>query len=106
MRHILVANARPKRHLRSGSGRRRVPLDEAVPSLPAASADLLALDEALDELTTADPEAAAVVQLRYFTGLSIEEAAKALRISRDGAFRHWNFARAWLLQELGCGVPG
>jgi RNA polymerase sigma factor (TIGR02999 family) len=102
MRHILVDNARRKRRAKRGGGRQRVELDEKVPSPPAAADDLLALDEALHKLAADDPQAAAVVQLRYFAGLSIEEAAQTLAISRAGAYRHWTFARAWLLQEL-CG---
>jgi RNA polymerase sigma factor (TIGR02999 family) len=100
MRHILVDQARRKRRARHGGGRHRVTLEEAVPVPPAAADDLLALDEALERLAAADPAAAAVVQLRYFAGLSIEEAAQTLGISRAGAYRHWTFARAWLLQEL------
>jgi RNA polymerase sigma factor (TIGR02999 family) len=102
MRHILVDNARRKRRPKHGGGRLRFPLDEAVPAPPTAAEELLALDEALGKLATQDPEAAQVVQLRYFTGLSVAEAAKALGISRARAYRHWTFARAWLLQEL-CG---
>ncbi len=49
-----------------------------------------------------DPEAAAIVKLRYFAGLSVEEAAQAVKISRASAYRHWNFARAWLMEELSC----
>jgi RNA polymerase sigma factor (TIGR02999 family) len=99
MRRILVDNARRKRRLRHGGGLQRVELDE---SLPAATADedLLALDEALEKLAVEDPQAAAVVQLRYFAGLSVEEAAAALGISRAGAYRHWTFARTWLLHAM------
>jgi RNA polymerase sigma factor (TIGR02999 family) len=100
MRHILVDNARRKRGVKHGGGRRRVPLDEAVPTLPAEEEDLLALDEALTRLAAEDPEAAAVVQLRYFAGLSVEEAAQSLGMSRATAYRHWTYARAWLLEDL------
>ena len=100
MRHLLVDNARRKRREKHGGGRRHVTLDESVPAPPAAEPDLLALDEALTRLEAADPEAAAVVQLRYFGGLSVEEAAEALGTSRASAYRHWAFARAWLLHEL------
>jgi RNA polymerase sigma factor (TIGR02999 family) len=100
MRHILVDNARRKRRARHGGGRQRVDLDEQLPAPPGRADDLLALDEALLKLAAEDPEAAAVVQLRYFAGLSVEEAAQALGLSRAGAYRHWTFARAWLLQEL------
>jgi RNA polymerase sigma factor (TIGR02999 family) len=100
MRHILVDNARRKQRAKHGGGRLRVTLEEAVPAPPSAAEELLALDEALTRLAEADPEAAAVVQLRYFVGLSVEEAAQSLGISRATAYRHWTFARAWLLQQL------
>lgn len=100
MRHILVDNARRKRRAKHGGGRHRVPLEDAVPAPPTASDDLLALDEALTRLAAEDPEAAQVVQLRYFAGLSVEEAAQSLGMARATAYRHWTFARAWLLQEL------
>jgi RNA polymerase sigma factor (TIGR02999 family) len=99
MRRILVDNARRKRRLRHGGGLQRVELDESLPAA-AADEDLLALDEALEKLAVEDPQAAAVVQLRYFAGLSVEEAAAALGISRAGAYRHWTFARTWLLHAM------
>ena len=105
MRRLLVEAARRKLRDKRGGGRRRVDLDEAVPSPPAEAEELLALDEALGKLADRDPEAAGLVQLRYFAGLSVEEAAEALGVSRAGAYRHWAFARAWLLQELGGGDP-
>jgi RNA polymerase sigma factor (TIGR02999 family) len=100
MRHILVDNARRRRRVKHGGGRQRVPLDDAVPAPPASADDLLALDEALARLAAEDQEAARVVQLRYFAGLSVDEAAESLGISRATAYRHWTFARAWLLNEL------
>jgi RNA polymerase sigma factor (TIGR02999 family) len=100
MRHILVDNARRKRRAKHGGGQLRVPLDDSVPALPASEDALLDLDEALTRLAAADPEAAQVVQLRYFAGLSVEEAAQSLGMSRATAYRHWTFARAWLLNEL------
>jgi RNA polymerase sigma factor (sigma-70 family) len=82
-----------------------VALDEALPA-PAHDADgLLALDEALSRLAAEDPEAARLVHLRYFAGLSIEEAAQTLGVSRAHAYRQWTFARAWLLQALSGGEP-
>lgn len=89
-----------------GGGRHRVPLDDAVPAPPESADDLLALDEALTRLAAEDAEPAALVQLRYFAGLSVEEAAESLGISRATAYRRWTFARAWLLQELSGGTPG
>jgi RNA polymerase sigma factor (TIGR02999 family) len=105
MRHILVDNARRKRRVKHGGGRQRVPLDDGVPMPPESAESLLALDEALTRLETEDPEAAKLVQLRYFAGLSIEEAAESLGIARATAYRHWTFARAWLLEELAGGAP-
>jgi RNA polymerase sigma factor (TIGR02999 family) len=100
MRHILVDKARRKRREKHGGGHKRVELNEAHPAPPEAAEDLLALDEALSRLAIEDPEAAGVVQLRYFAGLSVEEAAASMGISRATAYRHWTFARAWLLGEL------
>jgi RNA polymerase sigma factor (TIGR02999 family) len=100
MRHILVDRARRKRRGKHGGGRQRVMLDDATPAPPAAGDDLLALDAALTRLAVADPDAAAVVQIRYFAGLSVEQAAESLGMSRATAYRHWTFARAWLRQQL------
>jgi RNA polymerase sigma factor (TIGR02999 family) len=105
MRHLLVDHARRKRREKHGGGRRHVELGESVPAPSGPERDLLALDEALNKLAAEDPEAAAVVQLRYFGGLSVEEAAEALGTSRATAYRHWAFARAWLLHELSGDPP-
>jgi RNA polymerase sigma factor (TIGR02999 family) len=105
MRNILVDNARRKRRIKHGGGRERVTLDDAQPAPPSDSDALLALDEALSRLAAEDPEAAQIVHLRYFAGLSIEEAAQTLGISRAYAYREWTFARAWLLQALSDGDP-
>lgn len=100
MRHILVDNARRKRREKYGGDRQRVPLDDAMPAPPEAPDDLLALDEALTRLAAEDPEAAELVQLRYFAGLSVEDAAESIGMARATAYRHWTFARAWLLEEV------
>ena len=100
MRHILVDNARRKHCARHCGGRQRVPLDDSVPAPPEGADDLLALDEALTRLAALDSEAAQVVQLRYFAGLSLDEAAQSLGMARTTAYRHWTFARAWLRKEL------
>jgi RNA polymerase sigma factor (TIGR02999 family) len=105
MRNILVDSARRKRRAKHGGGRHRVTLDEALPAPPDDADGLLALDEALSRLAAEDPEAGRIVQLRYFAGLSVEEAAKALGVSRAHAYRQWTFARAWLLQALSGGEP-
>jgi len=105
MRNILVDKARRKRREKHGGRRRRVELNEGQPAPPSAAEELLALDEALHRLASEDPEAASLVQLRYFAGLSVEEAARSLGISRATAYRHWTFARAWLLGELAGDEP-
>jgi RNA polymerase sigma factor (TIGR02999 family) len=105
MRNILVDNARRKRRPKHGGGRHRVTLDEALPAPPDGADELLALDEALSRLAAEDPEASRIVQLRYFAGLSVEEAAQTLGLSRAHAYRQWTFARAWLLQALSGGEP-
>ncbi len=96
MRRILVDAARRKRTEKHGGGRRRVDLPD-VPAHPeVVDEKLLALDAALTRLAAEDPVAARVVELRHFAGLSIEEAADALGLSRAAAYRHWTYARAWL----------
>ena len=100
MRRILVESARRKGRVRHGGGRRRVDLDQlSVADGPAD--DLLALDAALGRLESDEPEAAAVVKLRYFAGLTAEQAAAALGISKRTADRHWAYAKAWLFDALG-----
>jgi RNA polymerase sigma factor (TIGR02999 family) len=100
MRRILVERARHKRRLKCGGGRARLPLEEAELLAPEPSEDVLALDEALTELATTDRAAADLVQLRYFGGLSIPEAAQALGVSPRTAERVWAFARAWLRERV------
>jgi RNA polymerase sigma factor (TIGR02999 family) len=104
MRRILVENARRKNRTRHGGDRERVELDEADLVTTASPDQLLALDEALARLAADDPEAAELVNLRYFAGLSVEEAAQSLGISRANAYRHWTFARAWLVAEVSGGL--
>jgi RNA polymerase sigma factor (TIGR02999 family) len=100
MRRILVENARRKHRLRHGSGVARQPLNEAELLAPEPSEDLLALDEALTELAVTDRAAAALVQLRYFGGLSIPQAAQVLGVSPRTAERLWTYARAWLRERV------
>jgi RNA polymerase sigma factor (TIGR02999 family) len=100
MRRILVENARRKRRLKRGGGRRRVGLDLAAAVVPAPDDDLLDLDDALDRLAEEDPAKAELVKLRFYAGLSVEEAAACLGISRATADRHWAYARAWLYDRL------
>jgi RNA polymerase sigma factor (TIGR02999 family) len=103
MRQVLVDAARAKAADKRGGDRLRVSLDEAsglaAPGGPPAD-DLLALDEALARLEAEDPHKARLVELRYFAGLSVEEAAAALGISPATAKRHWTYARSWLYGRL------
>jgi RNA polymerase sigma factor (TIGR02999 family) len=103
MRRILVENARRKRTMKHGAGLVRRDLEEADVSMPEPREDLLALDEALTELATVDRPAAELVQLRYFAGLSIPEAAEVLGISPRTADRLWSYARAWLHRKVSGG---
>jgi RNA polymerase sigma factor (TIGR02999 family) len=100
MRRILVETARRKASLRGGGGMERRELVESRIALPGGEVDLVALDEALERLEREDPEKAKLVELRYFAGLSTEEAARALGISLATAERRWAFARAFLFNEL------
>jgi RNA polymerase sigma factor (TIGR02999 family) len=96
MRRILVEAARRKGRAKRGGDHKRVDLGDYEVTVGSPAEDILAVDEALTRLAAEDPEAARVVQLHFFAGLSIEEAAEALGISRATAYRQWNFARAWL----------
>ena len=101
MRRILVENARRKRRYRHGGGLDRIDLDRIDVAADEASSELLAINEALDRLAGEEPTVAEVVKLRYFAGLTIEEAASALGVSVRTANRHWAYARARLYQQLG-----
>jgi RNA polymerase sigma factor (TIGR02999 family) len=102
MRRILVDNARRKKSLKRGRGQQRIDLDEAdIECVDASTADrLLALDEALARLSEEDPTKADLVKLRYFTGLTMDQASEMLGISPTTAKRYWSYARAWLLREM------
>src|SRR5262245_24327286 len=100
MRRILVENARRKARVKRGGELERVELDAAEISLTGPTDDVLALDEALSRLTMKHPEKAELVKLRYFAGLTGDEAAAALGISPATADRYWTYARAWLVREL------
>lgn len=100
MRRILVDNARRKNRLKRGGEFARQQLED-VPVIEAETReDLIALDEALVGLAAADPQAAKLVQLRYFSGLTVPEAARVLEISPRSANRLWAYARAWLHREI------
>ena len=102
MRQILVDHARTKRRdKRGGTDAVKVELDEALQvGSEAQNVDLLALDDALNRLAKKDPDQARLVELCYFSGLSLEETAEAMKISRATAARDWNVAKAWLKREL------
>jgi RNA polymerase sigma factor (TIGR02999 family) len=100
MRRILIDRAREKRSQKRGGGRKKLDLDSLDLATQAAPDQLLALDDALAKLAGEDPAAARLVELRYFAGLTVEEAGKALGISTATAYRHWKYARAWLHSQL------
>jgi RNA polymerase sigma factor (TIGR02999 family) len=100
MRRILVEQARRKRRICHGGGRKRVELDEAGPLSRPPNDDVLSIDEALTRLAARDPVRAQLVKLRFFAGLTMPEAAQALGISLATAERYWTFARTWLYAEL------
>jgi RNA polymerase sigma factor (TIGR02999 family) len=102
MRRILVESARRKARLRHGGAHHRVDVDEVLPAVVthAPDDDVLAVHEALDDMARNDAEAANVVKLHYFLGLSFTELAGILGISERSAYRDWSYARAWLFQRL------
>lgn len=100
IRRILIANAHRKNRLKRGGGRHRVELTEEPADLTQDPHDVLALDEAITALAGEDPAKAELVRLRYFAGLTLEEAAACQGISLATAKRHWAVARAWLYRAL------
>jgi RNA polymerase sigma factor (TIGR02999 family) len=106
MRRILVDFARDRRRLKRGGGALRVSLGEAEAFTVARGADLVALDEALAALAEVDRRKAQVVELRFFGGLSVEEVAEALKVSKETVMRDWRLAKVWLLRELSGGSGG
>jgi RNA polymerase sigma factor (TIGR02999 family) len=96
MRRILVDQARRKQADKRGGQSRRVPLDDGDLGYASPADELLDIDEALTRLAAEDPEAARLIQLRYFAGLSIEDAAEVVGISRSTAYEHWSYARVRL----------
>jgi RNA polymerase sigma factor (TIGR02999 family) len=103
MRRILIENARRKRSLRRGGGRKRVDLDKAAIANDAAVDELIALDEALEKLSTEDRVSAELIKLRFFAGLTMDQASEILSIPRRTAERNWSYARAWLYREISKG---
>ena len=100
MRRILVDRARQKLSLKRGAGAERINLDDLEVAAAADDDTLLAVDEAMAKLAKEDPASAEFIKLRFFVGLTNEEAAQALGIPERTARRHWSFARAWLHREL------
>ena len=100
MRRILVDHARRKLSQKRGAGADRVELNESMLVLAAPPDELIAVHEALDKLAQQDPPAAELVKLRYFAGMTMEEAASALSLSKRTAEGIWTYARAWLHREI------
>ena len=100
MRQILVDHARRRRADKRGGGVTLLHLDEVSPAAPAASLDVIALDQALEALSRIDPRQGRVVELRYFAGLTTTEVADVLDVSTATVEREWAFAKAWLLRRL------
>jgi RNA polymerase sigma factor (TIGR02999 family) len=100
MRRILVERARRKGAAKRGGGRVKIDLDDALATADSRADEVLALDEAMEELGRHNPEAAELVKLRFFAGLTHQEAAQALGLGRRQADRLWALARAWLYRQI------
>jgi RNA polymerase sigma factor (TIGR02999 family) len=100
MRRILVDEARRRQCRKREGGRRRVDFEEGDLAVDGPAEDIVAVDEALTSLAGTDPVKADLVKLRYFAGLTLEQAAEALNLSPTTAKRHWRFARAWLYNHI------
>jgi RNA polymerase sigma factor (TIGR02999 family) len=100
MRRILVDHARSRQYLKRGGGAKQITLDDALVVAEARSADLIALDDALQALAAVDPRKSQVIEMRYFGGLTVDETAEALSISPETVTRDWRFGKVWLLRKL------
>jgi len=100
VRRILIDRARQKGRIKRGGDHQRVPIEQLDVAINADSETLLLVEEAMAGLAKADPVKAKLVELRFFTGLSLEEAAQVLGVSVPTAKRYWAYARAWLFQEI------
>ena len=100
MRRILTDIARSNQYFKRGAGAPHIALDEALDGGAKMSADILSLDDALGSLAKMDARKSQVVELRFFGGLSVEETAEVLKVSKETVFRDWRLAKAWLLREL------
>jgi RNA polymerase sigma factor (TIGR02999 family) len=103
MRRVLIDHARARHAAKRGGGGIHITLEDATTPAPEPAVDLLELDDALVRLAALDPQQAKVVELRYFTGLGIDETAEVLGVSPATVKRDWVVARAWLRREL---APG
>jgi RNA polymerase sigma factor (TIGR02999 family) len=103
MRRILVDFARSRHYAKRGGGAQPISLDESLVVSPAHSTDLVAVDDALKALAKVDARKAQMVELRFFGGLTVEEAAEVLKVSPETVQRDWKLAKAWLLRELSGG---
>jgi RNA polymerase sigma factor (TIGR02999 family) len=106
MRHILVDYARGRQRAKRGGGLSDVPLEDVAVLSDARTDELVAVNSALDNLTTLDPRKARVFELRYFGGMSVDEAAEALKVSPATVARDWRLAKAWLRREIHDGSHG
>jgi RNA polymerase sigma factor (TIGR02999 family) len=100
MRRILINRARDRKRLKRGGGQQRLDWNRLEVADDASDDDLIAIDEALEALTSAFPVCGKLVKLRFFAGLTLDQAAECLDIGQRSADRHWAFARAWLYKEL------
>jgi RNA polymerase sigma-70 factor (ECF subfamily) len=105
MRNVLVDFARSRQYHKRGGGALHVELDEALHVAPGPQPDLIGIDDALKQLAVFDPRKSQVVELRFFGGLTVEETAEALDVSRETVLRDWKLAKAWLLRELDNRAP-
>ena len=100
MRHILIDHARSRQRAKRGGAQHHITLDEAAVISPGRAAELLALDDALNDLAAFDERKSKIVELRYFGGLSHEETAEVLKISSATVRREWSAAKAWLFRRM------
>jgi RNA polymerase sigma factor (TIGR02999 family) len=100
MRRVLVEAARARQSLRRGAGAARVTLDEALRVAEPPDVDVIALNDALDELAQIDKRKSRVVEFRYFGGMTVEETAEVLAVSPETVARDWRIARAWLRRRI------
>ena len=106
MRRILIDNARRKKAVRHGAGQQRLDIDEVDIAGPGTNSELLAVNDALNKLAAEAPVKAELVKLRYFAGMTLEEAAQVLGISEPTAKRWWAYSKAWLFSEIEAGEKG